>query len=482
MLGKIVVIGLGPGSTRHLTVEARSYLASGNPLFLRTLKHPVARYVAARREQAQSFDYLYDQGNSFEEVYRAITRTLIKQSQQHDLICYAVPGHPNVGEATVERLKRIAPRLGIKIELVAGLSFLEPLLSQLQLDLLDGVTVLDALSIDKLKEPVRNHLVLAQVYNQTIASRVKLKLLELYPDHYPVLIVNAAGMTRARAQKTALCALDHHAVFDHYTTLYLSPFTGGSIGELIEIMARLRAADGCPWDRKQDHLSLRQYLIEEAYEVVAAIDSGDDREIIDELGDLLLQVIFHSQIGREENRFDFSDVVEAINKKLIRRHPHVFGSRNAVDVDAVKVLWEEIKSAEREEEQNSFSLEVDEALPALLRAYKLQKKAAKVGFDWPTIEGPLEKAREELSELEEACTSGRQEAIEEELGDFLFTLVNLARFLNVNPELALGRTTGKFISRFRYVVDQVEKSGKNFNDFTLDQLDNWWNEAKKSGK
>lgn len=476
------MIGLGPGSPRHLTVEARSYLAADNPLYLRTLKHPVARYVARWRKQAGSFDYLYDQKSSFEEVYRSITRILLKQSQQHELICYAVPGHPNVGEATVERLKRIAPRLGVQIELIAGLSFLEPLLSQLQLDLLDGVTVLDALMIEKLKEPAQNHLVLAQVYNKTIASRVKLKLLELYPDHYPVLIVNAAGMARASAQETKLCALDHHPVFNQHTTLYLSPFKGGGIGELIEIMAQLRAADGCPWDRKQDHLSLRQYLIEEAYEVVAAIDRGDDREIIDELGDLLLQVIFHSQIGREENRFDFNDVVAAISQKLIRRHPHVFGSCKAIDADAVKVLWEEIKSAERNEQQDSFSLEVDEALPALLRAYKLQKKAAKVGFDWPTIEGPLEKAREELFELEEACKSGEQEAVEEELGDFLFTLVNLARFLKVNPELALGRTTGKFISRFRYVVEQVEISGKNFNDFTLDQLDNWWNEAKKSGK
>ncbi len=386
-----------------------------------------------------------------------------------------------MGEATVERLKRIAPRLGVKIELVAGLSFLEPLLSQLQLDLLDGVTVLDALSIEKMQEPVRNHLILAQVYNKTIASRVKLKLLELYPDHYPVIIVSAAGMARAGTQETTLRVLDHHAAFDHYTTLYLSPFKGGSIGELIEIMARLRAADGCPWDRRQDHLSLRQYLIEEAYEVVAAIDSGNDRALIDELGDLLLQVIFHSQIGREENRFEFADVVTAINKKLIRRHPHVFGTRNAADADAVKVLWEEIKSAERKDEQSTFPLAVDEALPALLRAYKIQKKAAELGFDWPTIEGPLEKAREELSELEEACKNGRQREVEEELGDFLFTLVNLARFLKVNPELALGRTTGKFISRFRYVMEQVEKSGNNFSDYTLEQLDLWWDEAKKSG-
>ncbi len=442
------------------------------------MKHPAASYLAARRGQVRSFDYLYNQEDSFEAVYRAITRTLLMQCRHHKLICYAVPGHPNVGEATVERLKRHAPRLGVKVELVAGLSFLEPLLSQLELDLLDGVTIVDALSIEKIKEPARNHLVMAQVYNKVIASRVKLKLLQLYPDNYPVTIVNAAGMTRAGLQKTTLRSLDHCNAFNHYTTVYLPPFKRGSSGELIEIMARLRAADGCPWDKKQDHLSLRQYLIEEAYEVVAAIDSGDDRQIIDELGDLLLQVVFHSQIGREENRFNFYDVVEAINKKLTRRHPHVFGPRFAVDAEAVKVLWEEVKSAERPEGHDTFSLDADEAMPALLRAYKLQKKAAKAGFDWPTIEGPLDKVREELSELEEAVESGRQEAAEEELGDFLFTLVNLARFLKINPELALGRSIGKFISRYRYIVDQMEKSGNTFGDFTLQQLDNWWNEAK----
>jgi len=430
----------------------------------------------------RSFDSLYKQGRSFEDVYRAITGTLLKKSRQADLICYAVPGHPTVGEATVEKLQRIAPRLGVKIEVVAGLSFLEPLLSHLNIDLLDGVTVFDALSIEKLKEPVRNHLVLAQVYSKAIASRIKLRLLELYPADYPVLVVKAAGMARVGTFRTTLNALDHHSGFDHCTTLYLSPYQGGNIGELIEIMVRLRSVDGCPWDRRQDHRSLRQYLIEEAYEVVAAIDNGDDRALVDELGDLLLQIIFHSQIAREENRFDFNNVVAAINEKLIRRHPHVFGTRNATDADAVRALWEEIKAAERKVEQNSASFTVDESLPALLRAFKLQKKAAEAGFDWPTIKGPLEKAREELLELEEACKSGGQAAVEEELGDFLFTLVNLARFLKVNPELALGKTTGKFIARFRYIADQVELSGSNFSDFTLEQLDNWWNEAKKSEK
>jgi tetrapyrrole methylase family protein / MazG family protein len=396
----------------------------------------------------------------------------------HKTICYLVPGHPSVGEITVERLQRIAPRLGITIQLVAGLSFLEPLLSVMNLDLLDGITVHDALAIESFKEPCYNHLILAQVYSRAIASKVKLKLLDLYPADYPVILIRAAGMPGEITKKIPLHKLDREDNFDHHTTIYLSPYPGSRVGELIEIMARLRAKGGCPWDQRQNHQTLRQYLVEEAYEVVAAIDSKDDAAIVDELGDLLLQVVFHSQIAREENRFTFYDVVAAINKKLVRRHPHVFGSRNAADADAVKVLWEEIKSTERNEEKGKPLISVDQALPALLKAYKLQKKAAEVGFDWPTIEGPLEKAREELAELEAACADGEQAAIEEELGDFLFTAVNLARFLKVNPELALGKTSAKFINRFRYVMEQVVNSGKPVSSFSLEKLDYWWNEAK----
>ncbi len=462
-----------------MTAEARKYLFSNYPLFIRTLKHPAARLAAMRSSYSFSFDHFYEQKGDFDQVYRAIARRLLKESLKHDTICYAVPGHPAVGEATVERLQRIAPRMGVKLKFIDGLSFLEPLLSLLKIDLLDGVTVMDALSISTLKEPSRNHLILAQVYSKVIASRVKLKLLEIYPAAYPVTVIKSAGMNGEQIYRTILCKLDHYSDFDHQTTLHISPYRGSSIGELIEIMARLRAEDGCPWDRRQNHKSLRQYLVEEAYEVVAAIDSGDDRALIDELGDLLLQVIFHSQIAREESRFSFYDVIKAINEKLIRRHPHVFGTKNAADADAVKVLWEEIKSAERNEKTGSASVAVDASLPALLRAYKIQKKAAEVGFDWPAIEGPLAKAGEELAELEEACRSGDQAAIEEELGDFIFTVVNVARFLKVNPEVALGKTSNKFISRFEYVAEQVEKSGQSFNAFSLDQLDFWWNDAKK---
>jgi len=481
-MGKIIIIGLGPGSPGNVTEEARRYLTGNNPVYFRTLKHPAARFFAGIRNDSVSFDRLYTKSNNFEEVYRSITKKLLLSAQNKKTICYAVPGHPSVGEATVDRLRRIAPKLGLKVEIVAGLSFLEPVMNLLKIDLLDGVTVYDALVIDNLKEPCRTHFILAQVYNRVIASRVKLKLLDLYPAHYPVTIITAAGMPREETKTFHLSDIDRQDSFNHYTTLYLHPFKASGMGELIDIMAKLRAPDGCPWDRQQTHLSLRQYLVEEAYEVVAAIDEGCDAELMEELGDLLLQVVFHCQIAREESRFDLSGVIKAICSKLIRRHPHVFGTEKAANASDVKVLWEQIKTEERNSEKKAEIIAVDHALPALLKAYKLQKRAAALGFDWPTVKGPLDKAFEELNELTEAWNNNDRAAVEEELGDYLFTLVNIARFLKVNPEMALGKAIDKFVERFAYIMEQVVKSGKNINEFSLEDLDSWWNEAKKIRK
>lgn len=479
---KIIVLGLGPGHPKYLTREARHYLSKSGPVFFRTMQHPSARYYASGKKKTYSFDHLYDRSSYFEQVYRSIVRRLIVASRKYGTICYAVPGHPFVGEAVVNKLGEICPRHNIELKIVDGLSFLEPLLSYLHLDLLDGVTIIDALELDRLKEPCSNHLLIAQAYKRSLVSRLKLKLLDLYPADYPATIVKAAGMPREHHRVVSLSELDHHINFNHLTTIYLPPYQAGSIGDLIRIMTRLRSKDGCPWDSKQTHHSLRQYLVEEAYEVVAAIESNDDELLCEELGDLLLQVIFHCQIAREEDRFDFNKVVSSITAKLIRRHPHVFGTLTANNASEVKVLWEQIKSDERNEEKKLVSLSLDHALPALLKAYKLQKRAAEAGFDWPCIKGPLDKAREELQELEEACLKADQAAVEEEVGDYIFTIVNIARFLKVNPEMALGKTINKFIERFSYVLERVEESGRPIRDFSLEELDRWWEEAKNSRK
>ncbi|HED23538.1 MAG TPA: nucleoside triphosphate pyrophosphohydrolase, partial [Firmicutes bacterium] len=470
-MGKIVVIGLGPGSPGDVTREAQAWLKKGNYVFYRTLKHPAARFFMTRSKKGQSFDCLYEYGRDFPSVYRRITSRLIRATRLYGTICYAVPGHPAVGEAVVEKLRKICPRLGISLQVISGISFLEPLLNILKVDLLEGFSIYDALALGSLNEQSSNHLVLTQVYSKHIASQVKLKLMEFYPEQYPVTVIRAAGTPSEKCWKVPLYALDRKPVFDYYSTLYLPPSRKKTIGDLLAVMARLRAPDGCPWDREQTHLSLRQYLIEEAYEVVSAIEKNDDQSLKEELGDLLLQVVFHSEIAREENRFDFFDVIEGIARKLIRRHPHVFGCEEADDPAQVKVIWEKIKADERHENKAGSSLSVDHGLPALLKAYKLQKKAAQFGFDWPVLDGPLQKAEEELCELKEACRNEDSAAVEEEMGDYLFTIVNVARFLKVNPEMALGKTISKFMERFQYIIEQAEKRNRPLQEFTLEEMD-----------
>jgi MazG family protein len=262
-----------------------------------------------------------------------------------------------------------------------------------------------------------------------------------------------------------------------------SPSSIPAIEELRAIVARLRAPGGCPWDREQTHTTLRGGLLEEAYEVVAAIDSADDANLREELGDLLLQVVFHSQIAEEEKRFTFDEVAAEITTKLVRRHPHVFGEESLADSGAVLKRWDEIKRAEKAASGTVVESALDvvpTGLPALMHAEKVQKKAGKVGFDWDAAAPVLEKVREELAEVEHAITSGDHVEIEKEIGDLLFAAVNLARKLNVEPEVALRRATEKFATRFRAVEQLARERGLKLEGMSLPELDLLWDEVKKS--
>lgn len=250
--------------------------------------------------------------------------------------------------------------------------------------------------------------------------------------------------------------------------------------ELVDIMAKLRSKGGCPWDREQTHQTLRPYLIEEAYEVLDALDNGGDGDFRDELGDLLLQVVFHAQIATEEQRFDIHDVARAINDKLVRRHPHVFGDIRADTADEVLTNWEKIKREEKGEGVAGSVLDgLPAGMPALLRAYRIQEKVARVNFDWDDVEAVLEKVGEEISEVRRALERGDRAKIEEEMGDLLFSLVNLSRHINVPPEDALRRSNDKFIRRFRYIEAALELKGESLERATFEELDDLWDEAKQ---
>ncbi len=251
---------------------------------------------------------------------------------------------------------------------------------------------------------------------------------------------------------------------------------------LVEIMGRLRGEDGCPWDRKQTRESLKPYLIEEAYEVLEAIDEKDAKKLREELGDLLYQILFHAQISKEGGEFDIEDILTTSSEKMVRRHPHVFGDVKAENAEEVLRQWEAIKKTEKGEERKSIMEGVPAHLPALLRAHQLQARAARVGFDWEHVDQVFSKVKEEMTEFEEAFRSKDRQEMESELGDLLFALVNIGRFIEVNPEDALRKSISRFISRFRYIEEEIAKQGWEWGEVSLEEMEMLWQEAKRLEK
>ena len=271
---------------------------------------------------------------------------------------------------------------------------------------------------------------------------------------------------------------------------------GAWFERLVELQARLRAPKGCPWDIEQTHLSLRTYLIEEAYEVLEALESGDDSKFAEELGDLLLQVVFHAQIATEEGRFTATDVARGIHQKMVRRHPHVFGEKSARNAAEVLKNWEQIKAEERrakdqkkasgeeasDKEAASLLDGIAHTLPAVMQGFQLTRRASRIGFDWENVEGVIEKLHEELDELGKARDAQSARQVEEEIGDVLFATVNLARFLKVDPEIALKRTNAKFSARFRQMERMAMASGRKLADVPREEMEAFWDQAKGSEK
>lgn len=259
---------------------------------------------------------------------------------------------------------------------------------------------------------------------------------------------------------------------------------------MVALQARLRAPNGCPWDRGQTHDSLRTYLIEETYEVLETLDSGDSAKLAEELGDLLLQIVFHAQLGSEAGRFDIADVIEHVHTKMVRRHPHVFGKARAATAAQVLKNWEQLKAAERAAHRRDLGQPapsshpaslmdgLPKTLPALLEAYQLTRRASRVGFDWDRIEGLFDKLREEAGELREALSSPHSARTEEEVGDLLFVAVNVARFLGVDPEIALKKANRKFIARFKEMEREAAHSGRRLAEVPRDELESLWEASK----
>ena len=479
----INIVGLGPGDADLLTRQAWHVLSRADEVYLRTRRHPTVAGLPTHLT-LHSFDHLYETLEDFATIYETIAERIIGLGRRSEGVLYAVPGHPLVGESSVLRILVLAQQEDLPVHLVEGLSFVEPVLSFLQIDGLAGLQLADATELATAHhppfDPDRPALV-GQLYGRRLSSEVKLTLMNSYADDHLVTLVRAAGTGEGTKVSVPLHELDRHQLLDHLTTLYVPPIAhAGGLPALQETVARLRAPDGCPWDREQTHQSLRANLLEETYEVLVALDDEDEDKLCEELGDLLMQIAMHVQIATEEGEFRFADVIGQIDAKLRRRHPHVFGDLEVADSADVLRHWEAIKAGERaassEEGIHRSRLEgVPEILPALTRAQALGERAARAGFDWPDLAGVLEKVSEEVAELRASLDADTRAG---ELGDLLFSLVNVARWLGVDAESALRGTCDRFVRRFAQMEQAAHAQGLDLADLALAEQDALWDKAK----
>jgi tetrapyrrole methylase family protein/MazG family protein len=479
----ITIIGLGPGDPELLTRQAWDIISEASDIYVRTARHPTLEGLPAS-VAVHSFDHIYEQTQQFAEVYAQVAEEVLRLGGQDDVI-YGVPGHPLVGEATVTTILQHAPELGIAVEVVDGLSFIEPALTALRLDALDGLQIVDALDVAAAHHPAIDPdkpALLAQLYNRAVAGDVKLTLLNQYPPEHEVAVVQAAGTRYQQVIRLPLAEIDRRDDLAHLTTLFVPPLSQPS-GYLSfqETIAHLRAPEGCPWDREQTHQTLRRHLLEETYEVLEALDAGDPDALREELGDLLLQVVLQTQIAIDEEEFRMPDVVAGIDAKIKRRHPHVFGDVKVNGAGDVVRNWDAIKKAEKEaagkaEERKSALDGIPRGLPALAEAEAIGGKAARQNFDWRSIDGVLAKVVEEMQELQQVEDEIQREA---EFGDVLFALANVARWLKIDPEAALRAANHKFRARFRVVERMAQEQDRSLSEMNDLELDDLWNAAKR---
>ena len=476
-MGSVTIVGLGPGPFGCLSLDSWELIRQAPKLLLRTAVHPTVEELRLRGVVFTSYDSFYEQGDDFDSVYRAIADDVMEQARTADIV-FAVPGSPMVAEKTVGLIREAAAATGLPIVVLPGMSFFELLCNRLGIDPQQGLTLVDALEVDALPKDLATGLVITQVFSPLVASELKLALMDRLPDEAPVIVARHLGLPDESVTRVPLFELDRQAGFDHLTSVYAPPAAAGSerfeLDPLVRVMARLRSPDGCPWDIEQSHATLRRYIIEEVYEVLEAIDEQDPAHLCEELGDLLLQIVFHARMAEEAGDFSMQDVVDTVTEKLIRRHPHVFGDTSVQDAAEVIVNWDAIKRREKRQKPKSALDGVPQGLPALLRANKLQMKAAKVGFDWADIAPVWDKVAEELAELRQAEASGDLAKMEDELGDVVFAVVNLGRFLGVETEVALNRANNKFSRRFRQVEAMLQKQGRKWQELDLAQLDELW--------
>ena len=482
---KLTIIGLGAGDLDQLSLGTYRKLKEANYIIARTDQHPAVLELKAEGIVVESFDSIYEKHDSFEHVYEEIVALLIEMCLEKS-VTYVVPGHPLVAEKTVQLLIEKEQQGILKLEVAGGSSFLDPMFAALRIDPIEGFQLLDGTGMKRDDVHMTQHVLIGQVYDAFVASEVKLSLMEKYAFDHPVTIVSSAGSVNEKLRTVPLFELDRETEIDNLTTVYVPPVQ--NLNDRLKewatfrgIIAQLRGPNGCPWDREQTNKSLKRYLVEETHELLQAISNEDDDGIIEELGDVLLQVFLHAQIGEDDGYFALEDILEVVGSKMIRRHPHVFGEGIAVTSDDVVRNWQEIKQDEKQHKESVLD-DQERYGSSLLTAFNYQKEAAKVGFDWPDIKGALDKFDEEWLEFQHEVANGTASQQLDELGDVLFTLVNIARYLKLSPEEAMIHANGKFKSRFSFVEKKVAERHGKFDDYKLDELEEFWQQAKEKGR
>jgi len=478
-LKTITIIGLGPGPKKLLTLEAYELLKNINKIYFRTIEHPIAKELIDEGIRYESFDGLYDQYENFDELYKAIAENLIKIAKLDGEAFYAVPGHSNLYDESVKYVYELADE-EINIETIYGASVHEVALNAINLSVTDDLLVTNALDVKKHRIDYKKNNLIIGVFNQFIASDLKVDLMNAYDLSHQVYYVHGAETEKESVALIELEDLDRQTDYSHLTCIYIPKLTNKkNFYDLIEIMDFLRSEDGCSWDRKQTNKSLIPYTIEEVYELIETIETDNFEAFEEELGDLLLQVVFYAQINAEEGYFSINDVINQISEKLIRRHPHLFND-GVESHDNLHKNWDDLKKKEYDEK---FIYEgmarIPEDLPSLMAAYKIQKKAADHGFDWENINGAYDKLTEEIIELKDAVAKDDVEEIMMELGDLLFSVVNISRFLNVRPELALRQSNKKFIKRFRSMEEKSKENNVVFSELDIENMEKLWKLSKK---
>ncbi|MDR0896218.1 MAG: nucleoside triphosphate pyrophosphohydrolase [Oscillospiraceae bacterium] len=468
---RITVVAMGPDSPDCLTLQAAQALLGAERLLLRTGRHGVADWLRAQDIPFDTLDALYDRAEDFDALTEQAAQAVLEAGCEG--FCYAVPDPAT--DATVAALKARGAALAVIAGVTqANLARAAALASPLPTA--EGVNICPAADFDVQALRPTLPLVITELNSRLLAGAVKLALLEVYPPDMQALLGETA---------IPLDALDRQPQYDHLSRLYLPPMplaarSRYTFDDLLEVMTRLRdPQNGCPWDREQTHETLREYIIEEAYELADAIAQGDMDRIADELGDVLLQVAFHAQVAKEHGEFNIMDVTTAVCHKMITRHPHIFGDLQLSTADEVLKTWEAIKKKEKGLKSSAESMrDIPHTYPALMRAGKVHKTARRVGFDRDKPLEALEKVIEEAEEVRAELTAGRDP--EGELGDLLFAAVNVSRLAGVEPEVALGGATDKFIRRFTRMEEAIVKAGKRPEDMTLNEMDTYWDAVKRA--